>query len=492
MGRHHCLLSWLQKVTSILLTTMCSVRSFRARSYSTSSSAFQLHPYSYTSSLHKVERNSNYLQAIALQHGKKHYHYFKNNIINSAAELCHVRPFLQYQHSPVLRYCSTKSRHSSSKDDNAHATEINESINAARNITKVDQKYISMALEYARRGKGFTYPNPAVGCVLVRSKKENPDDEGVVIGAGFHPKAGMPHAEIFALLQASGAVRDGVEAAASVLPNTKNLNTSTATLPKQVQDLLQIYLKDNGSQSLFGNCLTLVEDNLQLTCTTAYVTLEPCCHTGKRTPPCTMALVHAGVDRVVVGFRDPNPRVDGGGVMFLRSKDIQVDVLPEETKEAKACQTMVESFIKRIHQPKINYDDAVNGAHRSALRSLAGRKKRDKTLVEITLSSRKRNSKEWEVDWNNTKDLQYVMENIIPVHWLEEVDTALWNEELVLLRLGEVVPKKKLALLVGQSIAENLNAHVAQVVGHTVLLYRPGSPPKLNLNELIASSNSTM
>jgi hypothetical protein len=92
-----------------------------------------------------VERNS--LQAtIALQHGKKHYHHFKNKNITSAPELCHVRPFLQHQHGPILRYCNTKLTSSSNKDDNAHDTDFNESIIIARNIMKVGQKYISMAL----------------------------------------------------------------------------------------------------------------------------------------------------------------------------------------------------------------------------------------------------------------------------------------------------------------------------------------------------------
>ncbi len=58
-------------------------------------------------------------------------------------------------------------------------------------VTDQDRGYIRDALELARRGLGQTHPNPAVGCVIVK--------DGKVVGEGFHPKAGMPHAEVYAL-----------------------------------------------------------------------------------------------------------------------------------------------------------------------------------------------------------------------------------------------------------------------------------------------------
>lgn len=119
------------------------------------------------------------------------------------------------------------------------------------------------ALQLARKGLGHTSPNPAVGCVIVK--------DGIVIGEGFHPKAGMPHAEVYALRAA-------------------------------------------GQQSRGA---------------TAYVTLEPCDHYG-RTPPCSHALIDAGIARVVVGVGDPNPLVDGGGVSTLRSAGVTVEVGCEE------------------------------------------------------------------------------------------------------------------------------------------------------------------
>ena len=118
---------------------------------------------------------------------------------------------------------------------------------------------MARALALAARAAGRTAPNPAVGCVVAL--------RGAVVGEGFHPRAGAPHAEVFAL-RAAGAAAAGA---------------------------------------------------------TAYVTLEPCSHHG-RTPPCARALLAARVARVVVGSGDPNPLVDGGGVALLRAAGVEVDV----------------------------------------------------------------------------------------------------------------------------------------------------------------------
>lgn len=133
------------------------------------------------------------------------------------------------------------------------------------------------ALDLARIALGKTYPNPAVGCVIVK--------DGEIVGEGYHPHAGLPHAEVYAL-RAAGQAAAGA---------------------------------------------------------TAYVTLEPCNHYG-RTPPCSRALVAAGVARVVVGVGDPNPLVDGGGVATLETAGIEVDVGCEED----ACYTINEEFMNRM------------------------------------------------------------------------------------------------------------------------------------------------
>ena len=125
------------------------------------------------------------------------------------------------------------------------------------------------ALELARRGIGVTSPNPAVGCVLL-------DRSGQVIGEDWHEYDLRDHAEIGALKQA----------------------------------------RQHAPERLRGG--------------TAYVTLEPCNHTG-RTGPCSQALVAAGLGRVVIATVDPNPLVAGQGIETLRAAGIET--------EAGVCQT---------------------------------------------------------------------------------------------------------------------------------------------------------
>jgi len=123
-----------------------------------------------------------------------------------------------------------------------------------------DRRFMALALHEATKGIGLSSPNPPVGCVLVR--------DGRVIGMGVHTRAGEAHGEIKALQDAAARGEDPAGA-------------------------------------------------------TAFVTLEPCCYHG-RTPPCTDALIQAGIRRVVVGVRDPNPRVDGGGLAILRAGGLEV------------------------------------------------------------------------------------------------------------------------------------------------------------------------
>lgn len=143
-----------------------------------------------------------------------------------------------------------------------------------------DGRFMAEALREAQTGVGLSSPNPPVGCVLVR--------EGRILGRGAHTRAGDPHGEIMALRDAEARGED----------------------PRGA---------------------------------TAFITLEPCCHHG-RTPPCTDALIQAAVARVVVGVRDSNPRVDGGGLAILRAQGIEIT----EGVLGEACRRFHAPFFKFI------------------------------------------------------------------------------------------------------------------------------------------------
>ena len=138
-------------------------------------------------------------------------------------------------------------------------------------------QFMRHAASLALRGRGKTAPNPCVGALLVHPSGR--------MAAGWHARCGGPHAEVEALGQAGRA----------------DMDPSRCTL---------------------------------------YVTLEPCNHHG-RTPPCTRALLDAGVPRVIIGALDPNPRVTGGGAEFLRSKGVAV----ETGVERDLCEALIADFL---------------------------------------------------------------------------------------------------------------------------------------------------
>ncbi len=122
--------------------------------------------------------------------------------------------------------------------------------------TAADYDHMARALRLAEMGLYTTTPNPRVGCVIV--------NQSVIVGTGWHRRAGEAHAEVLALGQAGPSARDA----------------------------------------------------------TVYVTLEPCSHFG-RTPPCADALIAAGVSRVVAAMQDPNPAVAGAGLARLAAAGIE-------------------------------------------------------------------------------------------------------------------------------------------------------------------------
>jgi diaminohydroxyphosphoribosylaminopyrimidine deaminase/5-amino-6-(5-phosphoribosylamino)uracil reductase len=126
-----------------------------------------------------------------------------------------------------------------------------------------DARFMALALALGRRGLGNTWPNPAVGAVIVK--------DGVILARGWTQPSGRPHAEVEALRRA----------------------------------------KKDAQNKLIG--------------ATMYVTLEPCSHQGK-SAPCADAIIKAGIARVVSAMEDPNPEVAGQGHARLRAKGIAVDI----------------------------------------------------------------------------------------------------------------------------------------------------------------------
>jgi diaminohydroxyphosphoribosylaminopyrimidine deaminase / 5-amino-6-(5-phosphoribosylamino)uracil reductase len=151
---------------------------------------------------------------------------------------------------------------------------------------------LDLALELAERGRGTTYPNPIVGAVVSR--------DGEVVGAGWHERAGGPHAEVVALAEAGERARGA----------------------------------------------------------TLYVTQEPCSHHG-RTPPCAPRVIEAGIVRVVAGAEDPNPQVSGRGLEQLRGAGVDVEVAGGE--RGFRCRALNEAWRTWIAQgrPFVTYKAAV-------------------------------------------------------------------------------------------------------------------------------------
>ena len=146
-----------------------------------------------------------------------------------------------------------------------------------------DEFYMSFALQLAKVGLGFTWPNPAVGAVIVNN--------GRIVGVGYHRKMGEDHAEVVAIKDARGL-------------------TQGATM---------------------------------------YVTLEPHSFHGL-VPPCTDAIIKAGIKRVVIAMEDPNPKVSGDGIRILRENGIEVvtGVLEREAK-------FLNRFFIKFHKKKEPY-----------------------------------------------------------------------------------------------------------------------------------------
>jgi len=162
------------------------------------------------------------------------------------------------------------------------------------------ESYMAHALLLAKRGLFTTAPNPRVGCVIVKNN--------VIVGEGWHQRAGEGHAEVNAI-------------------------------------------NDAGDAALNADC---------------YVTLEPCSHFG-RTPPCADLLINAGIKRVFIAMSDPNPLVSGQGIQKLQNAGIDVSV---GCLESEAEQLNI-GFCKRMRQgrPYVRSKIAMSLDGRTAMNS---------------------------------------------------------------------------------------------------------------------------
>jgi diaminohydroxyphosphoribosylaminopyrimidine deaminase / 5-amino-6-(5-phosphoribosylamino)uracil reductase len=147
-------------------------------------------------------------------------------------------------------------------------------------LTTQDREYLRRALELAEDGRGKVSPNPLVGAVVVH--------DGEVVGEGFHAELGDLHAERAALVDCRKRGKDPTGA-------------------------------------------------------TMYVTLEPCAHEGRQ-PPCTEAILEAGIERVVIASDDPSEKAAGRGPGILRDGGVEVDFAAGE--EATAARLLNQAFRK--------------------------------------------------------------------------------------------------------------------------------------------------
>ena len=137
-------------------------------------------------------------------------------------------------------------------------------------------EFMLEALDLAKQAKGYTAPNPCVGALVTSGDR--------IMGRGWHRACGEDHAEVEAIKNARGNAVD------------------------------------------LSSC-------------TMYVTLEPCNHHG-RTPPCTAAVLQAGIPEIIIGTRDPNSQVQGGGAEFLKNSGVRVTVGVEEQR----CRDLIADF----------------------------------------------------------------------------------------------------------------------------------------------------
>lgn len=254
-----------------------------------------------------------------------------------------------------------------------------------------DQRYMQLAIDLAQQGLYSTGVNPRVGCVLVR--------DGQILGQGFHLRPGEGHAEV-------NAIADAVKRHGDVIGAT------------------------------------------------AYVSLEPCSHTGK-TPPCCDALIAAKVTHVVAAMKDPNPLVAGKGLSRLQAAGIAVEAGLLET-QARAINP---GFIKRMEL-------ALPWVRAKLAMSLDGR---------TAMAS---GESQWITGPAARSDVQRLRARSCAI--LSGVDTILHDDASLTVRIDELeldqaqaelaVEQQPLRVIVDSNLRTPLNAKILQQSGHTLLV----------------------
>ena len=172
-------------------------------------------------------------------------------------------------------------------------------------VSEDDLPLLDRAIALGRRGLGRVSPNPMVGAVIVR--------DGQVLGEGWHDRCGGPHAEVNAISAAGGSEAD-------------------------------------------------------LRGATLYVSLEPCCHEGRQ-PPCTDAIIQAGVRRVVVASDDPTEKANGRGLGILRDEGIEIAVAEGEIVERARLENQAFRKHARTGRPWVMFKAAMSLDGKVATRS---------------------------------------------------------------------------------------------------------------------------
>ncbi len=261
-------------------------------------------------------------------------------------------------------------------------------------FTDFDYQQMNRALQLAQQAVCCPHPNPRVGCVIVK--------DGVVVGEGFHHRAGENHAEINAL-------------------NTAGHQAQGATV---------------------------------------YVTLEPCCHHGK-TPPCTTALIAAGVDEVVIAMEDPNPDVAGKGLRQLEAAGIRTRC----GLMADQATRFNRGFIKRMQTglPFVRCKLAM---------SLDGR------------TAMKTGESQWITSPDARRDVQKMRAASDVI--MTGIGTAMADDPQLNVRLADLcaeLDQQPLRLVVDSQLRLTPNAKILSVPGKTLVVCAVNNPKKASILE---------